>query len=230
MLTNIRNSYQPAVKEYDLTVFIDVFRASTTLLQIFRAGATEVIGVNDKALITKYVESGYRLISEVFKGGIDNSPSLIADENLNNVKVIQKTGNLTSAIFGNLNFRRAVIGCFNNIDMLAKYIKKEKFICVDIVAASHFDEKIEAIEDLSCAIMLENLLKNIMIKEYPFNDSIRKKIETRRNGLYKFPVHYWKDIEIALERNSIRLIPEVTKINNSEVKFDIINSSFALEK
>jgi len=221
MIIDIRNSYQPGAGEYDLTVFIDVFRASTTLLYIFRSGALEVIGVNRRDVIDGYLEKGYRLVSEVYGDGIDNSPSLIMNSSLAGVRVLQKTGNLTTAIFNNLNFKKAIVAGFVNLDAAAEYIKGAKIERVEIVAASNFEEKKEDVEDISCATAIKSLIEGLPVGEYYRMDRIREKIGTRKSGTFQFPDNYWFDLELALERNTVPLVPEVIKNGADEVRFEL---------
>ncbi len=227
MLLNIsvRNSYQtPAVKspasKHDLTVFIDVFRASTTLLTLLKHGAGEVVGIYDPALIRDYMSRGYLLVSEVIDEGLDNSPSQVADHGVNGEKVVMKTGNLITAVFNNLDFERAVVAGFANLDAVSGYILRSGYRTVDIVAASHFEERYPALEDVTCAQVLVDRLLDIPVDHAPLVREIREIYGRKmRAGTSRMPEHYWIDIQYALQMNTIPLIPGILKLDNGVVAF-----------
>ena len=76
MKIHLRNSYEPALPDSDLTVFVDVFRASTTLCSIMSRPVKKVLGINDYDIIKKHLNEEFILFSEVFNDGYDNSPTI----------------------------------------------------------------------------------------------------------------------------------------------------------
>lgn len=206
----IRNAFEKAVSGSDVTVFIDVFRASTTLAYLLSRGA-EVLCAQDMRVVEQCRTLGYTLVSEVVSGGLDNSPSQSyrvggAD------KLIQKTGNFTAAIFANLNFTKAITAAFVNVSTVAEYLHVHHFKHIDIVACGHFDECRTAIEDLSCAEMLGQMLSGIKPKQVPRLNEIMEKINKRRTGSFTFPKHYWRDLELALQCDTIPVVPVIQRL------------------
>lgn len=216
----IRNSYQSPAVKHDLTVFIDVFRASTTLLTLLKHGAGEVVGINDSALVRTYMSRGYLLVSEVINEGLDNSPSQVENHGVSGEKVVMKTGNLITAIFNNLHFEQAVVAGFANLDEVTGYIRQNGHRTIDIVAASHFEERYAALEDVSCAQTLADRLRGIPVNNTPLIREIHGRISRKRHtGVSGLPEHYWTDVEFALRMNTIPLVPEIIKLDDGVVEF-----------
>src|SRR5690349_17997087 len=102
MHITIRNSYDPPRSTSpDVAVFFDVFRASTTLLALVHVGAAKIYSANDEETCRSFHKQGYELVSEVFAGGIDNSPSQVLTGSYKGRQIIHKSTNLTAAVFHN---------------------------------------------------------------------------------------------------------------------------------
>ena len=107
----IRHSYDPAparpADAPDAVVFFDVFRASTTLLCLAHSGAEEIVMANDEATCRELQRQGHLLVSEVFSGGFDNSPTQILAGPFKGRRVVHKSTNLSNAVFHNPEIGRA---------------------------------------------------------------------------------------------------------------------------
>jgi phosphosulfolactate phosphohydrolase-like enzyme len=222
MKVYIRNSFEKSECQSELTVFIDILRASTTLLYLLKNRPKSILSFGSIEKLKGHMEQKdgkCMLFSEQFNEYFDNSPSIADNSNITGENVIHMSGNLTTSIFNNLDFKRAIIAGFVNINRVSQFITENKFHLVEIIASSHFHEKIEAVEDIACAKMLKMLLEGEITKEIPDKEKIDAKIGKRRNGIYEFPEHYWKDIELALEINTIPLLLEIVKEDSDRVRF-----------
>lgn len=218
MKISVRNAFETSTANADVRVFIDVFRASSTLAHMLKKGNTEILGAKDPATVEKYKTEGYVVISEVMAGGLDNSPSQAISFG-NGGKFIQKTGNFTAAVFANLNFTRAVSAAFVNIGAVCEYLIGNRFESVDVVACGHFDERVQAVEDSSCAEMLRLMLSGEKPRQLPYFNAILEKIEKRRSGRFQFPAHYWRDLELALQCDTASTVPVIRKRSDEGVVF-----------
>lgn len=205
----VRNAYEKTPQSAAITVFIDVFRASTALACMLKNGA-EIVGAVNPKIVAEYKRRGFLVSSEVVRGGMDNSP-FQAGGLKGAARVIQKTGNFTEAVFGNFGFEKAVSAAFVNISAIADYLVQNRFESVDIAACGHFEEKSPAIEDSSCAEMLRRILAGDRPAQVPYFSQIARKIEKRKTGNFSFPEHYWRDLEIALKCDSVPIVPIIKK-------------------
>lgn len=217
MEVEIRDSFEPSDKVSGLAVFIDVFRGSTSIICLLHKGAREVLGIRDEKVLKAAVAAGYRLVSEVVKTGLDNSPSSILAADHSGERFVHKSGNLTEAIFANPGWERALICGFVNLDAAAAWIRSSGASSVTIIPAHHFAEKKKAIEDESCAVMLKAILGGADVTEYPFYAEIEEKIRKRKSSGYPFPAHYWEDLRLALQRNTVPAVPEIFKAEGKVV-------------
>ena len=110
----IRNGFDSRPLDWmpDISILIDVFRASTTSIAILETRPLEYLVANDFNLIRELLENSYRLISEVYDLGIDNSPTLVRRHVSSGEKIVHKTTNLTTALEKNYLETPMVIGCF----------------------------------------------------------------------------------------------------------------------
>ncbi|HLE11091.1 MAG: hypothetical protein A2504_01655 [Bdellovibrionales bacterium RIFOXYD12_FULL_39_22] len=210
----MRNSYETEIKEADVSIFMDIFRASTTINYIFKWRPAHVVGVNTLDDAKMWMRRGYLLVSEVFDGGFDNSPSAMRDTNLDGKKLVHKSTNLTNAVFSKATISEGMVAGFVNIDQIKNYILQQKFSMVEIVMAASFAQHKEAIEDRSCAQFLQALLLGESPSEYPFMSQIKKKIETVETR-----VDLAEDIKLSLERNTLDALVRVRYLDHKTVEY-----------
>ena len=206
-----RHAYEQKEKTHEMTVFIDVFRASTSLLYLFQRNVEEIIlPLNDDRIPT-LLNQGYVLVSEVLSDGLDNSPTQILNTNLHGKKVILRTGNLSTAILNNPPCHHAVVAGFANIGIVGQHIRTVSPCSVELLMASHYTEKRAALEDESCAELLECILQGESCKGIPYLMDIEAEIESRKSRSLNYPAHYWEDLTLALQVDSVPMIPKIIK-------------------
>lgn len=91
MNIKIRNGFEDRTSNWipEVSIVIDVFRASTTSLAILEKKPSEYLMANDLNLIQDLLKNSYRLVSEVYDLGVDNSPTLVRKNILSGEKIVQ---------------------------------------------------------------------------------------------------------------------------------------------
>jgi len=215
MLISVRNSFDaPTWEAADLVVHFDIFRASTTLLALLSQKPARILSANDRATVERFRRQGYTLVSEVFAGGIDNSPSQVLSGSFQGAKVIHKSTNLTNSIFlGSGSATRTVIGGFVNATCLVSFIRSGGFARVELVAAAHFGRREIAVEDWACAQMVLQMLEGHPVDLPALLRPVRAYLtEKRRRRSY--PDHYWRDTELALALDTLPYLAEVRPLES----------------
>jgi phosphosulfolactate phosphohydrolase-like enzyme len=209
MQVNIRNGYEvfDPKKLPDLRILVDVFRASTTAVGILKKQPDDYLIANELATIERFMERGYRVVSEVFHLGLDNSPTLIRDQMGLNEKIIHKTTNLTTAIETNFFQGPVAIGCFSNMGALVQWIQREKFDRVEIIPAGLMEQRKPAKEDTHCAESIQErlLTGSTSAPDVEFMLAEFQDLKKRRN----WPAHFIADIEWAVQMDTELEIPMV---------------------
>lgn len=219
----IRNSYDPpAFDTVDAAIFCDVFRASTTLLAVVSQKPARLVSANDLPTVRQYQKDGYVLLSEVFDGGLDNSPTQVLAQGLGGRNVVHKSSNMTNAIFHHPGAQRFLIGGFVNAARLIAYVRAGGFRSVELIAASHFDRKTEALEDVCCVRMLKAMLEGEPVEAIPGLPDIHAKLARKRQTRTDLHDHYWHDTELALRLNALPVLAEVRRLDGATMEvFDI---------
>ncbi len=194
----VRNTFDPSPFSAPyVAVFFDVIRASTTLLSLVHVGASPIYSANDEATCREFHDQGYELISEVFHGGIDNSPTQVLAGNYRGKAAIHKSTNLTAAVFHNRHCKRALIGGFANASVLASYIKATGAETVELVAASNFLKKAESVEDVAGAMIVEAMIHGTYDGKVPRADELEAKIRRKEARQPPLPDHFLRDQRLA---------------------------------
>lgn len=219
----VRNSYETsAVRKADVAVFFDVYRASTTLLSLVHVGASRILSANDEETCRKYHADGYELISEVFRGGIDNSPSQVLAGNYLGRPVIHKSTNLTTAVFHNRDCGRMLIGAFCNARVVVDYLKKSGAETIDLVAAAHFAKKTEAVEDMAGARLVEAMLNGTFTGTPPMQKELEERFRSKKERQPPMPPHYIRDIEIAAEIDRFPYVIEAKSLSEKLMEIHVL--------
>ncbi len=209
----VRNSYEsPVFASADAAIFFDVFRASTTLLALVSVRAERILSANDEATCRGYQAQGYELVSEVFAGGIDNSPAQVLAGKFTGHRVIHKSTNFTNAVFHNLGAKRLLIGALVNAERLVEHVFSAGYETVELIAASHFAGRTEAVEDLAGARVVEAMLKREAVGVLPEAELIAAKL-ARKRQTQNLPAHYWDDTRLALELNRLPELAEIRRLD-----------------
>lgn len=214
MITKIRNGFEtPSDDKVDVRVIIDIFRASTTAIAILEMQPSDYLIANDLKIIESYMAKSYKLVSEVFDIGIDNSPTLVRKHICKGDKVIHKTTNLTTAIEINYFDRPIIIAGFNNLSAVANYLISENFHKIEIIPAGFIKKQLPNKEDSSCADILKDALDtgvmNTPDKQLIFGDF--EHTRTTNN----WTDHYTEDVQYALKQDTSFIVPVVKKIQDS---------------
>ena len=225
MKISVRNSYEAPVNGADITVFFDIFRASTTLVTLASKHPDIIVSSNHLPTIRNYQESGYRLLSEVYTGDFDNSPTQVMSESWQGRKVIHSSTNLTNSIFGNRDFHHGLIGCFHNIEALTDYIVSRRPQHVELIACSHFARRTVAIEDMSCAMLCRSRLLALLAvsvsdsglqpslslmgtPNIPDQEGIRAKIADKEASA-TYPAYRINDLRYCMELKAVPVVLEI---------------------
>ncbi|MBK9323720.1 MAG: 2-phosphosulfolactate phosphatase [Bdellovibrionaceae bacterium] len=216
MNVKIRNGFDisPPDRTPDISIIIDVFRASTTSLAILEKQPVEYFITNDLDLIRNLIGNSYRLISEVYDLGIDNSPTLVRKHVSRGEKIVHKTTNLTTALEKNLLSTPMLICCFNNIDSVVEYLLENSYSSIEIIPEGKMKTQMEAPEDTLCAKVLANKLKKEYFEILEDADSLLVNLEEKR-AQKNWPQHFVEDIKQAVQLNLSDIIPTITKIESN---------------
>lgn len=214
-----RHAFERQAATFDVSVFIDVFRASTSLSYLFHQGVKEVILPRHDEHIPSLLKEGFWLVSEVYSDGLDNSPSQILNTELKDQNVVLRTTNFTTAILHNSNFKLGIAAAFVNIGAVSKFIQSINPTTIEIIMAGHFSKKQGAVEDESCANMLEGLLNGNECLKIPNLDNVNSYIEDRKKHSFEYPDHYWNDLKLALMINQVTFVPRIIKEHKDMVRF-----------
>ncbi len=185
----------------DAIVLFDVFRASTTLLALFSCGPGEVVATNDRRRAEALRAEGYLLISEVFAGDFDNSPSQVLAAPLAGKKIVHKSTNLTTVLFA-LELQagqRAYLGGFGNLSRLTSHLVQAEYQHIELVPAGHFAKKREADEDSAAAELLAAYLRGKVCRDLPRRTAIDAYLQRLKERREDIAEHYFRDAALALE-------------------------------
>ena len=218
----IRQSFEAKVgAAADVTVFFDVFRASTTLAALVSRRPAEILSTNDFAKVEQMIAEGALLVSEVFAGGLDNSPSQILSADISAAtKIVHKSTNLTTAIFAGMPAKRPLIGSFVNLSATAKHIISLGVQSIELVPAGHRNFNRQAIEDTLAAEAMRDLLSGSISK-----DEDAKRLATIRDHLAgvrarrpDLAAHYWEDAEIALSTDRFNHVLQADPVGDGVIR------------
>jgi len=196
-----------------IAVIIDVFRASSTILAAFGAGAERVIPVGelDEAYELRRRNPEFLLFGERgclppsgFDGG--NSPAAMAKLDLHGKTVILTTSAGTQGIVNAVDADETVIGCFLNAQAAADHVLKAgpreaSLVAMGVAGVS------PAVEDELCA----RYIRALCTGEQVDLDEIRARIMKDPEAL-KFldpsdPVYSPDDVEFCLRMNAYSIVP-----------------------
>ena len=144
----------------------------------------------------------------MFDLGIDNSPTLVLTGNYDGQKTILKTSNLTLAISENYSPSKMLIGAFNNVSALTRYITQQSPFWVEIIPAGSMKLKQENTEDNECAHLLKALLEGDRYS--PDWRAISEKVNRKISEKTK-PQFYIDDLKHALNLDITSIVPVIEK-------------------
>jgi len=193
-----------------ITVVIDVFRASNTIIACLAGGAEYIIPVGEikEAYCLKKENQDYLLFGE--RGGIppkgfdhDNSPVKAVNLDLNGKKIILTTSAGSQGIVYSKNADEILIGSFANARAIVNYLKEKNPRKISLLAIGN--QAIEpATEDEECARYLKSQLEGSSIEMNKMKEEILK--SDGANRLRRLGQE--DDLEFCLKLNTYEIIPK----------------------
>lgn len=215
MEVQIKSCIEGARQARGLTVIIDVFRSSNTIIASMVQGADSVIPVDklEEAYRLKKNDPQHLLMGErksQTPQGFDfgNSPSKAASANLKNKEVILTTSAGTQGIVHAKAADEILIGSFANTASLLQYIRQKDPTYVTLVPMG-FESSEKAEEDEQCALYLKEQLEG---QPSDF-EQIKKKILSCKGADRLRSMGREDDLHYALQLNVHNIIPRFNPKN-----------------
>lgn len=193
-----------------ITVVIDVFRASNTIIACLDGGAEYIIPVEEliDAYSLKKENPDHLLFGE--RGGIppkgfdhDNSPAKASGLDLKDKKIILTTSAGSQGIIYSKNADEILIGSFANARVIVDYIKNKDPEKITLLAIGN--QAIEpATEDEACAKYLKSQLDGSKMDM----DQIRESILISDGAKRLRRLGQEDDLEFCLKLNTYKVIPK----------------------
>jgi len=213
MEVQIKSCIEGARQARGLTVIIDVFRSSNTIIACLARGADYVIPVGklEEAYRLKKAYPDHLLIGErksQTPGGFDfgNSPSKAASMDLKNKPVILTTSAGTQGIVHATGADEILIASFANAGSIIEYIRKANPRYVTL-APMGFESSEKADEDEQCALYLKEQLKG----ESSSFDVMKQKLLKSKGAERLRKIGREDDLHYALQLDIHRIIPQYNR-------------------
>lgn len=209
MEVQIKSCIEGAGQARGLTVIIDVFRSSNTIIASLAQGADFVIPVGklEEAYRLKKAHPEHLLIGErksQTPEGFDfgNSPSRAASTDLKNKQVILTTSAGTQGIVAAAEADEILIASFANAGSVLEYIRRKNPPFVTL-APMGFESSEKAYEDEQCAVYLKE-----QIKGQPSDfEAIKKKILNCKGADRLRSIGREDDLRYALQLDVHHIVP-----------------------
>jgi 2-phosphosulfolactate phosphatase len=206
----IRRCLEGAKTAVGITVVIDVFRASNTIIACLAGGAEHIIPVGElkDAYSLKRKNPDHLLFGE--RGGIppegfdhDNSPAKATQLDLKNEKIILTTSAGSQGILYSKNADEILIGSFANARAIVDFLKNKDPEKITLLAIGN--QAIElATEDEECARHLKSQLEDRKMDMDQMRSEILK--SDGANRLRRLGQE--DDLEFCLKLNTYKVIPK----------------------
>jgi len=210
MKIEINRCLEGAKTSDGITVVIDVFRASNTIIACLAGGAEYIVPVGElkDAYSLKSENPEHLLFGE--RGGIppkgfdhDNSPVNAAKLDLKKKKIILTTSAGSQGIVYSKNADEILIGSFANARAIVDYLKNKAPEKISLLAIGN--QAIEpAIEDEECAKYLKSQLEDEKMDLDQMRDEILK--SDGANRLRRLGQK--DDLEFCLKLDTYKVIPK----------------------
>ena len=209
MEIKIKSCLEGARQAEGLTVIIDVFRSSNTIITCLGQGADYVIPVGklERAYQLKKDHPQYLLAGErnsQAPEGFDfsNSPSHVSQLDLSQKKVILTTSAGTQGIVNARDADEIVIGSFANASAIVDYIQQKQPEIVTL-APMGFASSEKAEEDEQCAFYL----KERLLGRQPDLEEITNKIRQSKGAARLTRIGRQDDLEFGLKVDLYKMVP-----------------------
>ena len=215
MNIKIKNCLSGAQEAEGVTIVMDVFRASNSIIACFASGAECVFPVEEleeahelKKKYPDYLAFGERkgLMPEGFDHG--NAPASIAQMNLKDKKIILTTSAGTKGILYSKNATEILIGSFANAQIIVDYLKKKKPEKVTLLAIGESAMN-PATEDEECAKYIKSKLEG----PKPDFEKIKEEILKSDGAKRLKRLNQNDDLEFCLRLNVCHMIPKFNRQN-----------------
>ncbi len=209
----IKSCLDGAREARGISVIIDVFRASNTIIACLGKKAKYVIPVNDldRAYGLKKKYPDHLLFGER-KGlppkgfDFDNSPAKASALNLDKKKVILTTSAGSQGIVNAINSDEILIGSFANAKAVVDYIRKKNPKKVSLIAIG-FESYKKAEEDELCA----KYIKQKLLGKNPDFEGIKGKISKCDGARRLRTLGQEDDLDFSLKLDVYNLVPRYNK-------------------
>jgi 2-phosphosulfolactate phosphatase len=209
MEIKIKSCLEGARQAEGLTVIIDVFRASNTIITCLGQGAEYVIPVSElerayqlKKGNPQYLLAGERNSQPPQGFDFSNSPSYVSALDLSQKKVILTTSAGTQGIVNAKDADEILIGSFANASAIVDYIQQKQPATVTL-AAMGFASSEKAEEDEQCAFYL----KERLLGRQPDLEQIRHKIRQSKGAARLTRIGRQDDMEFGLKLDLYNMVP-----------------------
>jgi len=223
MRISINRCLEGAKKADGITVMMDIFRASNTIISCLAAGAACIIpaGKLKEAYKLKEDHPDHLLFGE--RNGIppkgfdhDNSPAGSAQLSLKGRKIILTTSAGSQGIINSTKADEILVGSFANAQAIARYLidrnpKKITLLAIGNNAAE------PATEDEACAGYIRSLLLG---KDTDF-DKIKNNILKSDGADRLRRLNQHDDLELCLKLNVSEIIPKFDKKSGRILKVNL---------
>ncbi len=208
MKISIKSCLKGAQEARGLAVIIDVISASSTIVNLFEAGAKEIVPVNsmENAWKLKKKTPSYLVCGEsrYTFSGLDLVNSPVISKPIRGKTVIIKTDGGTKGLLAATKVDKVIVGCFLNSRAIIDYIKKLKPTEVSLVPVGYKGRE-KAIEDE----LFAEYIKDILEGKKPDFKEIRKKILTRSwRNIFRY-IFWPTKTKATLELNTSKIVPEM---------------------
>ena len=208
-------------------VFIDVFRASTTILTLCRREVADILVANDQATINALLSQDYRLVSEVIQGGYDNSPTRLATAPIAGERIALRTTNFTTALEANAAPGPMLIAAYNNLPAVAGWIQAEAPEWVEIIPCGNMISRKHTVEDRDCARLLKAVLES-GDPDLPWDFSVvMEEVARVKRDHPERGDHYAQDILFATGYGISAILPRARELEPGLYRVDWRNGKSA---
>jgi len=199
-----------------ITVVIDVFRASNTILSCLASGADFIIPVGEVSDALKIKENNKDFVLFGERGGVKidgfdygNSPIEALNMNLNNNKVILTTSAGSQGIVYSDKADEVIIGSFANATAVVEYLKKKNPNIVTLLAIGNNAVE-SAEEDEECAKLLKAKLEG---SNFDIDESRNKILKSDGASRLK-RLKQEDDLEFCVKIDISKIVPKYDRKSN----------------
>ncbi|MFW9872774.1 MAG: 2-phosphosulfolactate phosphatase [Candidatus Thorarchaeota archaeon] len=216
---NHKYQIKPYIKQLNVTIVIDAFRAFATASYVL-ARYPKTYMLATKSFVISKLASNLKntlLIGKAEKGSnliynIPNSPSRTQEVKIRNKNILHRTEAGAKGILLAKESDIILAVGFVNADATVKYIKNLANPKIKIVPMGH-EAVNPSLEDDLCAMYIESLIQGKKLKLTPFLKDLKK-----GPGKYFFSKDQWqypqKDFDLCLKTNSFNFAIKATVHND----------------